>query len=323
MRRAIVCLLVLSFLLCGCAQKEELVIFHAGSLSKPLADVSKAFDDYMAKKGIEVKVMREASGSVDAVRKVTDLHRHADIVAVADYSLIPKMMMPKYADFCIGFATNEVVLVYTNSSKYANEINSTNWFKILARKDVKFGFSNPNRDPCGYRALMVMKLADGYYHKPVFERLVENNTNIRVKGEVIYVPPEIRTNGKIVIRPKETDLLGLLESHSIDYAFEYRSLAMQQHLPFVELPKEINLGSPNESYNVTVFLEFKNKSIKAKPIVYGVTIPKNAEHRKLAIEFLKFLLTEGKGIFEKDYQKFLPKPIVIGKIPVELESVIR
>jgi len=323
--KKLVAFLIVCIVLCGCAQvrTQKLVIFHAGSLSKPLADVSKAFEDYMAKKGVKVVVMREASGSVDAVRKVTDLHRRADIVAVADYSLIPKMMMPKYADFCIGFATNEVVLVYTNSSKYANEINSSNWFNILARPDVKFGFSNPNRDPCGYRALMVMKLADSYYHKPVFEMLVENNTNIRAKGNVVYVPPEIKTDGKIVIRPKETDLLGLLESHSIDYAFEYRSLAMQQHLPFVELPKEINLGSPNESYNVSVFLEFKNKSIKAKPIVYGLTIPKNAEHRELAIEYIKFLLTKGREIFKRDYQKFLPKPIVIGNVPKELESVIR
>ncbi len=324
--RRIVAILILCIVLCGCAQKvqkERLVIFHAGSLSKPLADVSKAFKDYMAKKGVEVEIIREASGSVDAVRKVTDLHRHADVVAVADYSLIPKMMMPKYANFCIGFATNEVVLVYTNSSRYAKDVNSSNWFDILAKKGVKFGFSNPNRDPCGYRALMVMRLADGYYHKPIFKMLVENNTNIRVNGNIVYVPPEIKTDGKIVIRPKETDLLGLLESHSIDYAFEYRSLAMQQHLPFVELPKEINLGSPNGSYNVSVFLEFKNKSIKAKPIVYGITIPKNAEHRELAIEFIKFLLTKGRGIFERDYQKFLPKPIVIGNVPKELESVIR
>jgi len=323
MRRWLPILILLLFL-SGCAQQktEKLIVFHAGSLSKPLADVSKAFEDYMAKKGVRVEVFREASGSVDAVRKVTDLHRRVDVVAVADYTLIPKMMMPKYAEFCIGFATNEVVLVYTNSSRYANEINSSNWFKILAKKGVKFGFSNPNRDPCGYRALMVMKLADDYYHEPVFETLVENNTNVRAKGNVIYVPPEIETNGKIVIRPKETDLLGLLESHSIDYAFEYRSLAMQQHLRFVELPKEINLGSPKESYNVSVLLEFKGKEIRAKPIVYGVTIPKNAEHKELAIEFLKFLLTRGREIFEKDYQRFLPKPIVIGKVPKGIESVI-
>ncbi len=329
--RKLVILLLLSLVVCGCTgQKSELkkatlIIFHAGSLSKPLEDLSREFKEYMKSKGYDVEIRMESSGSVDAVRKITDLGRKADVIAVADYLLLRDMMFPKFVDFYIAFATNEVVLAYTNNSRYANEINSSNWFDVLAKDDVRFGFSDPNRDPCGYRTLMVLKLADYEYGEEVFKKLIENNTNIRAEDGKIIVPPQIETNDKIVIRPKSVELLGLLESGTIDYAFEYKSVALQHHLRFVELPKEINLKDPNlekQYAKVSVFLEFKNKTIPAKPIVYGVAIPKNAEHKELAIEFLKFMLTKGREIFEKNHQDFLPKPIAFGKIPKEIAEVI-
>ena len=335
MKRLVAFLLLLSLAICGCAQKSEqkselkkatLVIFNAGSLSKPLEDLSKEFKKYMRSKGYDVEIRMEPSGSIDAVRKITDLGRRADIIAVADYQLLRDMMYPKYINFYIAFATNEIVIAYTNNSKYANEINSSNWYKILAKKGVVFGFSDPNRDPCGYRTLMAIKLSDYKYGKDIFKELIENNTNIRAEDGKIVVPPEVVTNSKIVLRPKSVELLGLLESGAIDYAFEYKSVALQHNLRFVELPNEINLKSPKlEKYyaKVKVFLEFKNKTIPAKPIVYGVAIPKNAEHKKLAIEFLKFMLSdEGRKIFERDHQEFLPKPIAYGSVPKEIAEVI-
>ena len=49
----------------------------------------------------------EASGSVTAIRKVTQLGKKASIVASADYTLIPEMMFPEYAEWYIIFATNQ------------------------------------------------------------------------------------------------------------------------------------------------------------------------------------------------------------------------
>ena len=341
--RWLVVLLLLGLLMCGCVkqateqkptpseQKTELkkvtlTIFHAGSLSKPLGDLSKEFKEYMKTKGYDVEIRTESSGSVDAVRKITDLGRKADIIAVADYLLLRDMMYPDYVDFYIAFATNEIVIAYTDKSKYANEINSDNWYEILAKDGVVFGFSDPNRDPCGYRTLMTIKLSDYKYGKDVFKELIENNTNVKAEDGKIVVPPEIKTSDKIVIRPKSVELLGLLESGTIDYAFEYKSVALQHNLRFVELPKEINLKDPElekDYARVKVFLEFKNKTITAKPIVYGIAIPKNAENKEIALEFIKFLLSEkGREVFKKNYQDFLPKPIGYGEIPKELADVL-
>ncbi|WP_087035832.1 tungstate ABC transporter substrate-binding protein WtpA [Thermococcus litoralis] len=308
-------------------KKSTLKIFHAGSLSEPLKDVSEAFREYAKTLGYDVEIQAEASGSVMAVRKVTDLGKKADIVALADYTLIPQLLVPNYTDFYVLFATNEIVIAFTDKSKYADEINSNNWYEILAREDVSFGFSDPNQDPCGYRSVMVMKLADIYYGKPIFETLVERNTNIYAEGNHIVAPKEIQIKtDKVVIRPKETDLTGLVESGSLDYYFIYKSVAMQHGLKFVELPKEINLKDftlADYYGQVSITLGSTGKTIKAKPIVYGVTVLKDAPNKELALEYLKFLLSErGKEIFEKNYQDFIWPPVGFGNIPEEIKDEV-
>jgi len=309
-------------------KKATLKIFHAGSLSEPLKDVGEAFREYAKTIGYDVEIQAEASGSVMAVRKVTDLGKKADIVAVADYTLIPQLLVPDYTDFYVLFATNEIVIAFTDKSKYSDEINSDNWYEILARNDVSFGFSDPNQDPCGYRSVMVMKLADLYYGKSIFETLVEKNTNIYAEGNHIIAPKDIQIKtDKVVIRPKETDLTGLVESGSLDYYFIYRSVAMQHNLKFVELPREINLKDFTlaEHYGqVSITLGSTGKTIKAKPIVYGVTVLRDAPNRRLALAYLKFLLSEkGKEIFEENYQDFIWPPVGFGNIPKEIRDEVK
>jgi len=48
-----------------------------------------------------------------------------------------------------------MVIMYINTSKYANEITTDNWYRVLTRPDVQVGRSNPDIDPNGYRTLMV------------------------------------------------------------------------------------------------------------------------------------------------------------------------
>ena len=310
---------------------SELKIFCAGSLALPLNATAHEFEATYPK----VKVVIEPSGSVMAVRKVTDLSREADILALADYRLIPKFLMPNYTNFCICFATNELVLAYTPSSRYANEINESNWYQILLHEDVKFGFSSPNDDPCGYRALMSIALAGLHYGISLLDQLIVNNSNIWVEKTSeefhIYVPPDLTpTSDKLVIRHKSVDLIALLEAGTLDYAFEYKSVAIQHGLNFVSFPKEINLASPDladlySKVHVHIFAGSGKESVlSGAPIVYGVTILDNAPNRKAAISFIKFLLSStGKSIFEQHGQDFLEPYILIGEAPEELNQLLK
>ncbi len=281
-------------------------IFHAGSLSGPFEEIEKYFED----RHDDIDVQREAAGSAETIRKVTDIGKIADVVGSADYSLIQSMMIdntPQFANYYIQFARNQLVIAYTKHSAYKDEINDTNWFEIFQKKDVIFGFSNPNADPCGYRALMLIQLAELYYNRTdLFEELVASHTAISVSENngnfTIRSPENLNPDSSIMIRPKETDLMAQLESGNLDYLLIYRSVAYQHRgsgVEFIELSAQIDLSSTDYadifskvSLRTFVDLAGESKTIVANPIVYGITIPTNAANPAEAIEFVKIMISE-------------------------------
>ena len=139
--------------------KGNLIIFHAGSLTVPFAKMEKVFETKYPK----VDVLREAGGSTKMARLISEHNMAADIMASADYKVIDKTLIPSWADWNIRFATNQLVLCYTEKSRFADKVGTDNWYEILGRKEVSWGHSDPNLDPCSYRSLMVLQLAEKYY----------------------------------------------------------------------------------------------------------------------------------------------------------------
>ncbi len=300
-------LLMFSLFLSVFMMGETLVVLHAGSLTKPIRDVEAAFNQ---KYDTNVFFKDESAGSVKIMKMVTNLGKEADIIAVADYSLIPQYLIPKYTGWYIQFATNKLVIAFTKSSKYAEEINAQNWYEVLQRPRVEFGFSNPNLDPCGYRTRLMFKLAQKYYDIPNLSKKL-----------VSICPPNN-------VKPKAIQLVAALQSGELDYAFEYLSVAKQNKLEYVELPPQLNFGDLKyeKFYSQAVLTLEDGKSVFGKPIVYGVTIPKNAPHKKLAQKFLAFLIgKEGKEIFEKNGQPpiALKSNVSPGQLPIDVEKVFQ
>ncbi len=307
-------------------EKKVVKVFHAGSLSVPFEEVEKEFEE----KHNSIDVQRFSMGSAKAIRQITDVGRKADVLAVADYSLIPNMMYPKYADWYIMFARNKMVLVYSKKSKYANLINSSNWYEILQKKDVSLGFSNPNLDPCGYRALMVLKLADIYYNTSLFDIVVKNTAitaSYKNGTYIINVPENLNPNAKkIVIREKSVNLIAMVEEGGVDYAFEYLSVAVQHGLRYIQLPEQLELSdlSCSDYYKKVEVITSDGKTKKGKAIIYGITVPKNSDSKENGIKFVKFLVSkDGSKILKKYGQEPLKPAIGYGNIPKELRRMVK
>ncbi len=317
----------------GTADSDTTVlkIYHAGSLGMPMEELEQKFEELHP----NVDVQREAAGSVACVKKITELDKQADILASADYTLIPSMMIPDFTDWYVVFARNQIVIAYTDDSKYSDEINQDNWYDILRRDDVTFGISNPNDDPCGYRSQLVTQLAENYYSDDtIYDDIMGANTEITISTEgdisAIKMPMSEDINPdtkKIMLRSMEVELSSALEMGEIDYFYIYRSVAVQHGFKFVELPSQIDLGSIDykDMYN-KVNIELSNgKVIDGKPIVYGITIPNNAIENDLAVEFVKLVISEeGQQIFIDNGQP----PIVpavsndINVVPDELKEYL-
>jgi len=121
-----------------------------------MKEITSAFK----KENPDVNIQMETAGSVECARKITELNKPCDIVASADYKVIDKLLIPDYADWNIKFASNEMAIVFTEKSKRSNEINNKNWYNILLDKNVRIARADPNSDPCGYRAVLISKLAE-------------------------------------------------------------------------------------------------------------------------------------------------------------------
>lgn len=326
--------------------KTPLVVFAAGSLIKPFDDLEKAFESQYP----NIDVQSEYHGSIQVIRHATELHEPIDVVATADYALIPQLMyavnVPEtghpYAASYIRFATNKLGLAYTARSKYAGEISADNWMEILTRRDVKVGIADPRFDASGYRALMVFKLAETVYTRQsdLFNTMFDNQFKMPLlvsedAGVIAIRVPEIletRDDAHIVLRGASVQLLALLESGDLDYAFEYESVIQQHGLKLVQLPDALNLGSPDQvqAYGkVMVKLDFKRfasvtPEFRGEQIGYGITIPSNAPHPQEAIQFIAFLLgPQGRKIMETDHHPLLDPPIANGysHLPPELQKL--
>ncbi len=308
-----------TFVMSGSANENlqgELILFHAGSLTVPVDHLKAAFHEIYP--NIEVKT--QAGGSRAIAREVAELGKPADILMSADYVVIENLLIPDHANWNAIFAVNSMVIMYTDQSKYADEMSTENWFDILLRDGVQYGHSEPNQDPCGYRSVLLFQLAENYYQQEgLNQALLE------------HIPQKN-------IRPKSVELIALLETGALDYAFEYESVALQHQamdsrFKFIKLPDAINLSSikyADDYAKATIELSGAQPGetiiTKGEPIVYSLTMPLNGENRENAIAFLKFLFDPQQGlkILYESGQPVVEVEAVSGfeNVPPELSDLV-
>ena len=285
-------------------------IFGAGTLAAPFKEIDAAFE----KQHPDVVVHAQFGGSVMMSRKITDLHQQADLLAVADYSVIPKYLFggdgkSAYADWYAGFAQNAITFVYTDKSKFSKEISSNNWYDYLTWPGVQIGRSNPDTDPSGYQTLQMLALAEKHYGSPGLEAKVLANAPLAN------------------MRDTETELIAALQLGQIDYLAIYRSDALQHHLKYLDLPAAINLSDPADAAAyATAVAHTRNGDVAGKPIVYAVTIPTEADHPDWAQKYVAFLLSRaGQEILANNgFGTVAPAYAVnVNKMPEGIRSMVR
>jgi molybdate/tungstate transport system substrate-binding protein len=337
-------------LVAGCApQKETLTIYHAGSLAVPFSELKAEFEATHP----DVEVLCESGGSAAMINKAITVSEAGEappnIIASADYKLIPdRLYEGGYADWNIAFARNTMVLCYRDGAPGSEAVmnGSRTWYDVLRNDLVSYGHSNPDDDPCGYRTLLVAQLAQRYYHDNATEFGLSPDPDVDGLYDAL-IPGSEHDRGRVggskeVVRSKSVDLIASIQSGDLDYAFEYRSVAVQHGLNFIGLDDAINLGSLGMIGDTNITYEdfYQEASVqimkepgppptyeteKGEPIVYGITILKNAENKDLAVEFVAFLLSEqGQDVMESNGQPFI-EPLLCdypGNLPAELKEVL-
>ena len=301
--------LLLVALVSACEQTApvpRLTVFNAAALGRPLRDALHEF----AGDPPRLVIAQENAPSLEVVRKLTELGQVPDILAVADEQLLAELVVPAQASWYVRFGSNAMVLAYGPRSRYASEITTENWWRVLTRPGVQVGRSDLRIDPSGYRADMVMQLAEAYYGVP--------GLTARLRLTI----PERN------VRRAEADLSAQLEVGELDFGWTYENLALAHGLRYVKLPPEIDLSAPQFAAryaNAEVTLPAAGGKpalhLRGTPIVFALTVPYRASQPRLAREFVRYLLSPaGSEVLRKSGFTPLANPEFVGTVPADVRS---
>lgn len=251
---------------------DTLLVQEAASLVRP---VRALLDTLRRREG--VVGADEQGGSLELVRRVTELGRTPDVLVLADEEVFPQLLVPRAAAWYVRFARNRMVIAFTARSRHAGEMSAANWPEILMRRDVLVGRPDPVIAPAGYRALLLYELAERHYGRPgLAARLAARSPPARVRGTA-------------------AELAVLLETGELDYIIEYESLARTHRFRYVSLPPEIDLGDPARA---SLYARARTRVVRGgdtvtvggAPILYAATVPRAAPHPGSGVRFLALLL---------------------------------
>ena len=277
-----------------------LIISTAGSLAGSLTELTA-----MLTKDHPLVVPHQSSrGSVEAARQAMDSTSVPDVLALADVGIIPRLLVPQHATWYAAFARNAMVIAYTEHSAHAAEITAANWPSVLLRRGVRSGHSDPALDPGGYRARLVFQLAEKHYREPGLAAHLDSAS-----------PTVVPAAGE--------NLVTMLERGQLDYLIVYRTTARERGLRSIELPPEVNLSDPALSatyatarIRVSTPGAADSTELRGEPILYGVTIPRRADHQVTARAFVRALLsTQGQAILRKHGFTVPQQPAMHGTPP--------
>ncbi len=279
------------------ASDSTLLVMNAASITQPM---TAALDSFAARTGAHYHL--EPGSSLEIARRITELGRRPNVLALADPEVFPQLLMPRWTTWYALFGRNRMVLAYTDRSKYASQITPANWRQIIQRPGVQVGRSDPNDDPSGYRTLFVFQLAARYYHQP------------SLATKLLAAAPQRN------VRPREADQVGLLQAGELDYTWSYQNLADNAGLKTVALPPEIDLGTASDStIYKTASARVTGKSpgdtitVRGAPILFAVSVSPQAPHVALGDQFVAFLLSpDGQRILRGKHFDALDSAIVIG-----------
>jgi len=140
------------------------------------------------------------------------------------------------------FATSALVLGYNANSKFAGDIKSKPWYKVLTEPGIRVGFTDPATDPKGVLAVQAMTGTASTMNVPALKALSTDKSDIF---------------------PEET-LVGRLQAGQLDVGFFYTSEAHAASIPTVPLTGE-NLKA---SYTVTILNNAPHESAAESFVSY-------------------------------------------------------
>lgn len=207
----------------GSGGNDTVQVLYAGSLVNLMehhigASFTKATgDDYRGYGGGSSQVANEIKGKV----------RRGDVFISANPTA-NKSLMGKagYVSWYATFARSPLVLGYNPKSKFAKQLKTKPWYKVVTEPGFKLGRTDPKLDPKGKLTAQAIQQAAKHQHDPQLKK-------------------KILANSKVF---PEEDLVGRLQAGQLDAGFFYSIETTDLKTPTISL-RPVHLSAV---YTVTV-----------------------------------------------------------------------
>jgi molybdate/tungstate transport system substrate-binding protein len=192
------------------------------------------------------------------------------------------------ADVARPIAGTQMVIAYSPKSRFAPQLEAAakgkaNWWEVLQQPGFRFGRTDPAGDPQGRNIVFTMMLAAKEYKQP---DLVE-----KILGPLVN-PQQINM---------ETSVQARMQAGELDAASAYKIQPGPFHLPYIALPKSINLsGSTVHAEHPDVSLTIGGKTYFPEPLIFYVAALNEAANARGAAAFIAWLEgAEAQGILRE------------------------
>jgi molybdate/tungstate transport system substrate-binding protein len=186
-------------------------------------------------------------------------------------------------------ARTEMVIAYSPKSRFAPKLDAASkgnipWWEVLQEPGLRFGRTDPVTDPQGRNIIFTMMLAAKIYKQA---DLTEKILGPAINEKQIFTEPTVQAR---------------LQSGELDAASAYKIQPGPFNLPYIHLAKEINLSGENvHGDHPEVTLTVGAKTYNPEPLIYYVSVLKDAPNPKGATTFAEWLRSSaGQSIF-RDY----------------------
>lgn len=262
----------------------SLDVAYAGSMGSIMEGPIKA----AAAQNLELDLHGRGQGSsVLAQLIVADVILPDVFISVTPGPMMTVLKAGK-AEIAYPIAHTEMVIAYCPKSRFAPKLEAAargkgHWWEVLQEPGLRFGRTDPVADPQGRNIIFTMMLAAQMYKQ---SDLVEKILGPAVNEKQIF---------------SESTVQARLQSGELDAASAYKIQPKPFNLPYITLPKEINLSAQDvHASNPDVTLTVKGKTYSPEPLIYYAAVLKGASNARGAAAFTEWLTgSEAQSIFRR------------------------
>jgi molybdate/tungstate transport system substrate-binding protein len=266
------------------SELSALDVAYAGSMGSLMEGPIKA----AAAQTLKMELRGRAYGSTALAQLIVGENIRQDVFICVTPGPMLTIFRAGKAGSARPIAHTEMVIAYSPKSKFVAKLQAAakgkaRWWEVLQEPGLRFGRTDPLTDPQGRNIVFTVMLAAKIYQQP---NLMEKILGPAINERQIFAEPTVQAR---------------LQSGQLDAASAYKSQPGPFNLPYIVLPKELNLGEQNVATEYPdIVLNIGSKSWQPEPLIYYAAVLSNAFNSRGGEAFVDWLIgAEAQAIFRR------------------------